>query len=202
MTNHSDFQVYRAFVDSQNRLPKNIAELQLNSTSYSDLNALVADLWKSYADTTLELCATDPAFESYTAREKLLAYTFTLIQTIKDDKASIVLQLKKTPNFLKSRMYKGFKDSFLDFATILCEEGIQTGEIQNRPFIADYYPNAFWGAIVSVLIFWIRDDSEFAEQTDVAVEKIIHLAFDSVAPNAIDSATDLVQFLIKQRFNG
>ena len=64
------------------------------------------------------------------------------------------------------------------------------------------YPELFWGSLLSVLTFWANDTSEYKEQTDVAVEKWVNLLFDTLAPNAIDSALDLAQFIFKQNFNG
>jgi hypothetical protein len=50
-----------------------------------------------------------------------------------------------------------------------------------------------------VVYFWINDNSQQKEQTDVAVDKVVNLLFDTIAPNALDSAADLVQFLIKRK---
>lgn len=162
----------------------------------------IKDTWKHYAETTLQNCAEDPAFGEYTAREKYLAYCFTLLEVMKPDKVDIQMQVRQIPSFLRSGAYKDFKEAFQSFTEVLIDEGVQRGEIQARPFIAGIYPGIFWASVISVITFWINDNSENSEQTDVAVEKIVHLVFDSIAPNAFDSAFDLLQFLVKQRLNG
>ena len=78
-------------------------------------------------------------------------------------------------------------------------EGTNSGEIQARPFIANYYNQSVWNAFLSILLFWANDKSENKENTDVMVEKTIHFVFDLLAPNAIDSGLDLIQNFLKLR---
>ena len=78
-------------------------------------------------------------------------------------------------------------------------EGTNSGEIQARPFIANYYKQLLWNAFLSILYFWANDKSDHKENTDVMVEKTIHFTFDLLAPNAIDSGMDLVQHFLKLR---
>lgn len=196
------FIKYKNFVLSNNKLPKSINEISSDISGYVTVPQLESDLWKTYAETTLETCTQDPAFGEYTAREKMLAYFYTFLQIVKEDKEILELQLKNWRSIIRGKKYEEFKAEYTLFVKILIEEGQERGEIQKRPFISNVYPNLFWLAILSVLSFWLNDKSEDTEQTDVAVEKIVHLLFDTLAPNAVDSALDLVQFLIKQNFNG
>lgn len=195
-------EAYLSFVHSEKRLPDTISDLGLSASDGEALGELAGKIWKDYAVRTLELCVNDPAFNDYAAREKMLAYAFTLVETMKPDVEVIRLQLKKFPDIIRQRQYKGFFEEYRSFTDVLTEEGIQRGEIQNRPFISNAYPYLFQAAIGAVLAFWLNDSSEMQEQTDVAVEKIVHLVFDTIAPGAVDSALDLIQFLVKQRFNG
>lgn len=158
--------------------------------------------WKSYAEKTLETCTQDPSFGEYTAREKMLAYCYTLLQTMKPDKEAVADRLKKWASFVGSDEYRQFKSEFNSFADVLIQEGIERGEIQPRPFISRIYSPLLWAAVLAILAFWVSDRSDNTEQTDVAVEKFVHLVFDAIAPNALDSALDVLQFLVKQRLNG
>jgi hypothetical protein len=200
----TSFEAYRRFVQDNHQLPKQLQDLDsaTSELSYGSLPILVKEMWQSYAEKTLEACATDSSFEQYTAREKMLAYCYTLLEIIRADKNMISLQLKQVPDVLRNTQYSGFKQEFRSFTDILTEEGVQRGEIQARPFVSNLYPGLFWMSLVAIIGFWLNDSSEQTEQTDVAVEKIVHLVFDTIAPGAVDSAFDLAQFLIKQRFNG
>jgi len=200
----TSFEAYRQFVLENQRLPKQVQDLDsaTSELSYGSLPNLVQELWQSYAEQTLQACATDPSFEQYTAREKMLAYCYTLLEVVRGDREMIKLQVRQIPDLLRNGQYSGFKQEFRSFTDILTEEGVQRGEIQLRPFVSNLYPGIFWTAVIAIIGFWLNDTSEQTEQTDVAVEKIVHLVFDTIAPGAVDSAFDLAQFLIKQRFHG
>ncbi len=163
---------------------------------------LERNIWKNYAELTLEQCVDDVAFGEYIAREKMLAYIFALLNNINADEADIQSQFPTRVSWWNNKILRDFKLEYLSFVKILIEEGQERGEIQKRAFIYNIYPELFWGSLLSILTFWANDTSEFKEQTDVAVEKWVNLLFDTLAPNAIDSALDLAQFIFKQNFNG
>lgn len=163
---------------------------------------LERNIWKEYAELTLEQCVEDAAFGEYIAREKMLAYIFALLNNIASDEPKIQQQLPNRLAWWNNKILKDFKLEYFSFVKVLIEEGQERGEIQKRPFIYNIYPELFWATLLSILSFWVNDKSEYKEQTDIAVEKWVNLLFDTLAPNAIDSALDLAQFIFKQNFNG
>lgn len=193
---------YRAFVQLNHALPKKISELTSDLNEYSTLQEVEKTIWKDYASLTLEQCVEDPAFGEYIAREKMLAYVFALLQNMSQDESQIQLQIPNQFNWWTNALLKDFKLEYFSFVKVLIEEGQERGEIQKRPFINKVYPELFWNTLLSILAFWKKDTSAHKEQTDVAVEKWVNLLFDMIAPNAIDSALDLAQFMFKRNFNG
>lgn len=193
---------YRTFVQSNRQLPKHIHELSEEIKDFSTIQEVEKTIWKQYASDTMEHCIDDPAFGEYIAREKMLGYVFALLQNMSQDETIIHLQIPSRINWLTSPLMKDFKLEYFSFVKVLIEEGQERGEIQKRPFINRVYPELFWGTLLSILIFWSKDTSAHKEQTDVAVEKWVNLLFDTIAPNAIDSAMDLAEFMFKRNFNG
>ncbi|MCO5232004.1 MAG: TetR family transcriptional regulator C-terminal domain-containing protein [Chitinophagales bacterium] len=193
---------YREFVLQNQRLPKHITDISKDLSEYESISDVEKEIWMDYATLTLNQCVEDDAFGEYIAREKMLGYVYALLQNISEDDALINMQL---PNFLSwwnSPLLSKFKLEYLSFVKVLIEEGQERGEIQKRPFIYNIYPKLFWLVLLSILSFWAKDKSENKEQTDVAVEKFVNLLFDTIAPNAVDSAVDLFQFMFKQSYNG
>ena len=139
--------------------------------------------WTSVLDKTLEICQEDENYSHYSVREKMLAFTYTFLQTINTNE-------EKYATLLKNQRFLFLKNTI---------EGTNSGEIQARPFIANYYNQSVWNAFLSILLFWANDKSENKENTDVMVEKTIHFVFDLLAPNAIDSGLDLIQNFLKLR---
>ena len=91
------------------------------------------------------------------------------------------------------------KRHFSSYCETLLLEGTNSGEIQARPFIANYYGDVLWNAFLAILFYWASDTSENKEHSDVLVDKSVHFTFDLLAPNAIDSGVDLIQNIFKLR---
>ncbi len=156
--------------------------------------------WTSVLDKTLEICQEDDNYANYSVREKMLAFSYTFLQTLNtdEDKFSTLLKKQRFP-FMSNSSLSELKHDFRKHIDLLIFEGTNSGEIQARPFIANYYSQTVWNAFLSILLFWANDKSENKENTDVMVEKTIHFTFDLLAPNPIDSGIDLVQNFLKLR---
>jgi hypothetical protein len=155
--------------------------------------------WPSIFDTTLEICQEDEAYASYTVREKMLAFIFTFLQSMNKEDTKYSAVLKQRIPLFDNAVLRELKVLFFNYCDTLMLEGTNSGEIQARPFIANYYRHVLWNAFVSILYFWAGDTSEHHEKTDVLVEKTVHFSFDLLAPNAIDSGIDLIQNIFKLR---
>jgi hypothetical protein len=162
------------------------------------MNSSLQTNWSTLFEKTVATLQQDENYLQYSAREKMLAFTFTFLQNMNEDSIyfSTQIQQQRFP-FLPNQQLKELKTLFLNYSDALIFEGTNSGEIQARPLIANYYQQLLWNAIVSILYFWANDTSEQKENTDVMVEKTIHFTFDLLAPNAIDSGIDLVQHFLK-----
>lgn len=149
---------------------------------------------------TIAICQADENYINYSVREKMLALVFTFLQTLskEENSSSAILRQNKIP-WLRTANLASLKKEFSAYTEELLLEGTNSGEIQARPLVANYYQQVLWNAFVTVLYFWANDKSDHKENTDVMVEKTIHFAFDLLAPNAIDSGIDWIQNFIKLR---
>ncbi len=164
------------------------------------MNTLIHPDWSAIFDKTLEICQEDENYSTYSAREKMLAFVFTFLQNITLDEPQFasLLKQKRIP-FLNNTHLAALKSDFNNYTDTLIFEATNSGEIQARPLIANYYKQVLWNAFSSILYFWAKDKSDHKENTDVMVEKTIHFTFDLLAPNAIDSGVDLIQNFFKLR---
>lgn len=143
-------------------------------------------------ENTLKTCQNDEQYEQYSSREKMLAFVFTFLQNLNENDATYIQQNRLS--FMKS-----IKVELSVYFDELIFNATNSGEIQARPFIANYYQSILNTAFLSILNFWSNDKSDFKQNSDVMVEKTVHFAFDLLAPNAIDSGIDLVQNLFRLR---
>ena len=143
----------------------------------------------------------DPSFENYPIREKTLSFFYTFLYELSNetDVETLFPNISQLLNPFNKHGFKCIRNIFLNYFEVLLENGLQTGEIKSRAFFTSRYTELLWQSFQSVLFFWFKDKSDGREQTDLFVERVIHLVFDIYAPNAIDATFDLVQFLWKNR---
>jgi AcrR family transcriptional regulator len=134
----------------------------------------------------------------YSARERLLAYYFTLFESFTNIRSFLV---DKSINQVTWQKYltPARKEAIRNFRKILAH-GISSGEIQTRGLSADRYADSLWLAFRGLLQFWLKDSSLRFEKTDAAIEKTVHTLFDIMSRNFLDSALDLGKFMWQEGF--
>jgi hypothetical protein len=163
------------------------------------MNSTLQNNWTAIFNKTLEICEQDENYAHYSAREKMLAFTYTFLQNLNENESQFTAIIKQRIPVLPNKNLQDLKTLFNQYSDTLIFDGTNSGEIQARPFIANYYQQTVWNALVTILHFWANDKSEHKENTDVMVEKTIHFTFDLLAPNPIDSGIDLIQNFLKLR---
>lgn len=166
---------------------------------FNSFEGLERGIWQDWFRDTLQAVERDPAYAEYTVREKLLAFYFTWLETLKQNRSFALkcfegAELKNLdPDFLAD-----LKASFKEYIRTLIAEGKDTTEIAGRP-LSNQYDKAFWMHFLFINRFWLKDDSKGFEKTDAAVEKSIHLALDLVGRGPLDSMIDFAKFLFQNR---
>lgn len=199
---------YKRFVLQENRTPRSVYELarfvDVEEKNFYDvfggINALAEKVWSQYFDTTIERLTGEAVYLEYGVREKLLAFYFTLLEVLKDDRSFIKIMMKKglipdwSPTFLDS-----FRKQYSAFVKGLVGEGKETGEVADRMFISNQYDKPLWLQFLFILNFWLRDESQNFEKTDAAVEKAVNLSLDLMGKSPLDSLADFAKFLYQSR---
>lgn len=171
-------------------------------SSFGSFEGLEKSIWKGFADETIARLKSDQSFASFSTREKILAFYYTLFEILKGNRSFVLLELNShrrlevVPEFIK-----GFKASYENFIETLVNEGKSQGEIAARPLLDKRYPTLFWLHMGFLLIFWKEDESPDFEKTDAAIEKSVNLAFDLIGKGAVDSAIDFAKFMYQSKRN-
>jgi AcrR family transcriptional regulator len=167
---------------------------------FGSFEAIEKHVWKGFIEKTITRLKSDKSFDDFNAREKILAFYFTLLEELKANRSLVLFQLngfrkpELTPSFLAD-----FKVSFELFFESILNDGKAKGEVAARPFLDKRYPQLFWLHLGFILLFWKEDDSAGFEKTDAAVEKSVNLAFDLIGKGAVDSAIDFAKFLYQSK---
>ena len=170
---------------------------------YASFAVIDREIWVDFGRDARAQAAQEPAWQGYGAREKLLAFYYTLLELLKNNRSFVLLTLGRSQRrqpALVPKVLARFEADFKGFIEELLREGRTTGEVASRPFLQDGYPRLFLRQLQFLLLFFVRDESANFERTDAAVEKAVTLSFDLVGRNTFDSALDFGRFLLhKQR---
>ncbi|GAB3824272.1 TetR family transcriptional regulator C-terminal domain-containing protein [Hymenobacter jeollabukensis] len=206
-------QAYLDYVLRHNQPPASVyqltQQLDLPETEfyrfYPTFAAIDRELWADFGRDARNRAAQEPVWAEYGAREKLLAFYFTLLEILKQNRSYALQSLHRSmpsvPGFTP-RVLDDFRQDFETFVADLLREGRLSEEVASRPLVQEQYPRAFWQQVLFVLGFFAKDESLNFERTDAAVEKAVTLSFDLVGRNTFDSALDLARFLIQSARRG
>jgi hypothetical protein len=169
-------------------------------SQFGSFDAIEAKIWKGFMEKTTSRLKGDKAFGSFSSREKILAFYYTLFEELKANRSFVLLQLQPfrrlelIPSFIRE-----FKKLFELFFEDVLNEGKGNGEVAQRPFLDKRYPQLFWMHFGFILLFWKEDTSTDFERTDAAIEKSLNLAFDLIGKGALDSAIDFAKFMYQTK---
>lgn len=157
-------------------------------------------LWKSFFEENLMRLSAEPAYAEYIARERLLAFYFTLLEVLKPHREYVKLvPTSLGSGILGSDVLTEFKKAFVVYTEGLVNLGLETGEVEERAFVTAKYNEALWAQFLFILNFWKKDTSEDYQKTDEAIERSVNLSLDLMARGPLDSIVEFGQFLFKNR---
>lgn len=189
------------FTLENNRLPQSTYELIkfLGATdeafyeNYSSVEALLQEIWKNFFETTQSQVQEDEQYQNFSVREKLLALYYTWTENLQKYRSFIEIVTKQN-KLCSFDQYRKLKDTFKSSAQELLNEALETGEVQNRNFLNQSYPEILWWLLIYILNFWLKDTSQGFERTDAAIEKAVNLFFELAGKTFIDSLIDFAKF--------
>ena len=167
---------------------------------FGSFDAVEKYIWKQFITTTRARLQADKQYLTFSAREKMLAFYYTLFEELKSSRSFILVQLSNNrrleiiPEFMKD-----FRDEFQKFVDTVMDSGRAGGEIAKRPYLDKRYPSLFWLHMGFMIMYWKDDSSAAFENTDAAIEKSVNLAFDLIGKGAVDSAFDFAKFLYQTK---
>ncbi|MBG49748.1 MAG: heat-shock protein [Pseudozobellia sp.] len=167
---------------------------------YGSFESLQEGIWKEFHDETLKLIQQNKDFESYSNRNKLLSYFFTIFEMFTLNRSYILLVLNRYEMPLKNlEQLKGLRKEFKLFASQLAEVSNEKKSIKVLKQPKGLLAEAAWIQFMFLIKFWMNDDSPAFEKTDAAIEKSVNTAFDVFDNTPLESIIDLGKFLWKEQ---
>jgi hypothetical protein len=171
---------------------------------YSSFPQIESEIWKALFIEARASAEREEVYQNYSVREKLLAFLYTWIETLKKNRSYILKSYEgfEKPIYTKRNVQLvDFKASFYDYVNELLMEARETREVEQRPIpqLMQRYPDLFWAKTLFILDFWIKDTSKSFEKTDTMIEKTVNTAFDLLGRSPLDSLFDLGKFIFQNK---
>ncbi len=212
MTQEKIRQAYTEYVLDNGKQPESVyafcKKLKIKEETFYDefssFPQIESEIWKALFVEARAAAEREEVYQNYSVREKLLAFLYTWIETLKKNRSYI---LKSYEGFDKPVYSKrnaqlvDFKASFYDYVNELLMEARETREVEQRPIpqLMQRYPDLFWAKTLFILDFWVKDTSKSFEKTDTMIEKTVNTAFDLLGRSPLDSLFDLGKFIFQNR---
>lgn len=169
-------------------------------THFNSFKAIEKLVWNSFIKDTIEVLHNDSEYESYSAREKTLAFFYTFIEILKNNRSFVLFRLgnwspeKGFPFFLND-----FYAEFGEYMNIVIGEATDNQEILSRPVVSSQYVQFYKISISYILKVWIGDSSSNYQVTDAAIEKSVNLIYDLLQKGPLDGMIDFVKFIYQNK---
>lgn len=167
---------------------------------YNSFKAVEKEIWKDLITQTIYSLHQDDDYSSFSAREKTLAFYYTLLEILKQNRSLVLFRLDNL--IIKRTIPLFLTDFFHEYNMFMIEiiaEGFENKEIQSRPVISEHYDQVFNVSLGYILKVWVGDTSNEYQITDAAIEKSINLIFDLLQYGPIDSLVDFVKFIYQNK---
>ena len=212
MTQEKIRQAYTEYVLDNGKEPESVyafcKKLKIKEEDfydeYSSFPQIESEIWKALFIEARAAAEREEVYQNYSVREKLLAFLYTWIETLKKNRSYILKSYEgfEKPIYTKRNVQLvDFKASFYDYLNELLMEARETREVEQRPIpqLMQRYPDLFWAKTLFILDFWIKDTSKSFEKTDTMIEKTVNMAFDLLGRSPLDSLFDLGKFIFQNR---
>ena len=165
---------------------------------FGSFESIEQKIWSGLMSSTIAEVKAQEVWTQYTSREKALSLFYSFIELLKSKRSFASFSLKNAERSLGSkRVLEGLKSEFEGFSSEIIQEGIESGELMDRPFFANKYKDALWLQFGFVLNFWLKDSSVGFEKTDEAIEKGVNVTYNMFQRSPIDELFEYGKFLAK-----
>jgi AcrR family transcriptional regulator len=163
---------------------------------FPSLHAVEKAFWRHWITEVISAVEGGEDWEEFTARERYLSFLFALTQSAIARRSLLLERFHDISPISHPAALEGMRSEFLEFAGRLIDRGTESGEIAERRGLTTLYPGILYVHLRWVIDQWLKDESEEFERTDAFIEKTVTLAFDLFRSQALDSAADLIRFLL------
>lgn len=169
---------------------------------FGSFEGLRKAIYTEFHTQTIHLLEQSEDFKKFDPQNKLLTYYYTIFDNLAANRSYVYKDLIQQNNRLQTlKVLQGLKKHFTKYVRHL---DIPT--LSNVPSVVEdiqqkSIEEVAWIQFLTVLKFWLNDDSPKFEKTDVMIEKSIKASFDLINTQPVESVIDFGKFWLKETFN-
>lgn len=162
---------------------------------FGSFDGLRQQIWISFFNNTVSTMQKEPAFDSWSGKNKLLTLYFTLFEILTLNRSYILYSLKDNGEGLKNLAdLKPFRETFKTYITTLIESSTVASERIDK-IKKPVYAEGAWVQFLFILKYWMDDNSPGFEKTDIVIEKSVNTVVDLFDTKPLENLFDLAKFL-------
>ena len=167
---------------------------------FGSFDSVKQTIWVKFFENAKETIEKEPAFESYSDKNKLLTLYFTLFELLALNRSYVLFSLKENKEGLKNlKNLKKFRNHFKDFIVTIIESNPSAKNDKVAKVTQPVFTEGAWLQFLFLLKFWMDDTSKGFEKTDILVEKSVNTVVDLLDTKPLESLLDLGKFLWKEK---
>lgn len=167
---------------------------------YNTFKALEKEVWADIFMHVLTAIQADSEFPTYTGREKILSFFYTLVEVYKLNRSLVMFRVGGLPvQNIDPWFMENFKALYMDFVEGVLAESTESDEIISRPYVSDRYKDALWIQLLYITRVWTNDDSKEYQVTDAGIEKSVNLVFELMRKGPVDLLFDFAKFAYQNK---
>jgi len=167
--------------------------------SFGSFDKIEKEVFVYLFDETHVILEKSKDFLNYPSKEKLLSFYYTYFENLSANRSLILYLLDNKNPMVNFSKLSGLKSKFMDFADGLDLKTMELpidgiNDLQSRGV-----KEAVWGQFLTILKYWMSDDSPGFEKTDIFIEKSTSLGYELMNFTQLESMIDFGKFLLKDK---
>jgi hypothetical protein len=198
---------YTDFLLEEGRAPINVYKfcklIEIEESEFykhfASFESVEKEVFVHFYHETIRVLEESEDFNSFEPKDKLLSFYYTYIENLTANRSLIIYLLKDKNPIIGLQRLSSLKKLFIQFVVDL---NISTNQLPISS-ISDIQSKGIqetiWGQFLTIIKYWMNDESSSFEKTDVFIEKSTSLGFELLNNSHLESIIDFGKFILKDK---
>lgn len=209
IVNDEFITAYMQFVETNKARPKKLKSFLKRHhidhddfiSTYTNFEGLDQYIFNLFFEKSLSLLHKSEQYTTYNAQNMLLSFYYTFFEYLESNDVYVKTILQDQWSLLGAAgALNTLKQTFQKYIETLPIETVDLHEKNLNKLQFQFLKSAGWIQFLSLLKFWLNDDSKAYEKTDILIEKLVHTSFELLNIKPVLSLVDLGKFLYNEKF--